>query len=1278
MVNLILLLFIIGSSNVRELGNKGIEISFSMDKFKRQDYSFPEAVWLSNAGEPDLPSLIYKVGIPQNGDIEVRIVENREEVIRNATIEPVIYPVIYEPPLPESVKIHSKVYEENGFFPQDLIEISKPAYYRDIYTVEIRLNPIRYNPVTKELKLSNNIKINIRFKGKPVEKPIIDTSFEEIYKRIIVNYGQCKAWRREPEGTVGNPFSPGVWFKIEVDEEGIFRIGYDEIEEAGLDPGQFNPKTMKIYTATFDLLPANVVDPFEDSLIEIPVYVQGEDDQKFDKDDYLIFYGFPANHFVPVVSDSDTTIGWFENGYARNNVYWFTFGGDYGKRMEKVNAAWGGETPDTLVNEILHFEEDVSNPTRSGTNWYWLDMSPGDGPSGSSLVILHHPNANGKARITVAVFTLAPGKFIWQFSLDGEVFFRKDTFLLAHSSWPPHYLTGDATVYGDSSELLIEVIRPSGTTVNYTVYLNSVDMEYERLTNIDQPFHAFYQNQLNYSIKCSNVSSTPFALDVTNSKESSMFHNYTIDNNNMMLSSSSDSFQVLYFSKYSLTKPVHLIQSEPGKLRTQSAGCEYLYITHKDFYTTIMPLVDYRRKDYTTKIVVIDDIYNDFSFGKYDPLAIKHFLYYTTNNWSTVPKYVFLIGDATYDYKNNLGKSNPPNFIPMYESGTQISGNPGIPPNFIYEGEYVNFGVGEVMVLGRITVRTRNEVRDFIDKLMTYETKNIDGIWNKRMIFAGDDEYSTNWEGPDAFCGACERVIAETPDTLYDIVKLYMVSYPPFSYPCKKPNAEEAFIRELSKGGYAGLYLGHGNTFSLAHEGLLYDTDISRIKNSRKNFFYYFGSCTVNRFDDSDYECIGELFVRIKDGAIGTVGATRGTGGLGNENLGKRLFKLITDTDTILTMGECFLTAKLTSGGSSREYLLLGDPATNLRRVMNPMEISTDTKGVRPLEKLNITADEDRYHLKAFVHDTTHIKYFDATTADKISGHVYRMVQSGENTWVPFDYKIDGKEIYVGFWDDDTATIIAPNVGTTHLPTIKLSSFINQKSDMLDSIRVYGTAASSTDEIGPEVIFYDGARELKDGDWVDQEFTLTGRVSDESGINLINSVESTRGFYLYINADIENKIDLRDYFIYDRNSYTSGEFNIEIVLPESVDTLTVNVMDNCYNQTTKTIILNAEIYGRISIDNFLIYPNPLRNNKGMWFTFNLSNSGLVDIKIFTIAGRLIKMVDNVSCHAGYNQIYWNARDEYEDEISNGVYLVKAFVCAENAKDEVVEKFIIAR
>jgi len=1274
MIVKLLLFFIINHTEINPLGNQGLKITFSIDRFKTEDLSFANAVWLNKFGEPNLPSTIYKIGIPQEGHLEVRIVENREERIKNIDVKPVVPLAIYEQPVPEKVEIYGEIYKQNNFFPKELVEVSSPGYFRDIYTVDVRLNPIRYNPVTKELVISQKIIINIRFIGKPSARPIVDKSFEEIYKRVIINYWQCKGWRREPKTDSRNPFTGGVWFKIEVAEEGIYRIGYNEIKRVNLDPKQFDPKTMRIYTAPFDLLPRSVVAPFGDSLVEVPCYVEGEDDHVFDKDDYLIFYGFPASHFLP-----DSEIGWYENGYARNNVYWFTFGNKEGKRMEKVDAAWNGTTPTTLIKEILHIEQDLWNPTRSGINWYWKDASPGTGLEGAASVNIEHPKANGEAKLTLGIYDSIGGtKPCWiKFFLNNNLFFSETLDLSNNFDYPPLYLTGYASVSGDSSNLGITITRLSGVTGKLIVYFNGIDIEYPRITDVNQPFHAFFMSPDIYTIKCLNVNSKPFILDITELRSPKMLSHLTVQDKDLLFSSKSDSFQILYFSQLSLTKSAHLIPTNPGRLRNPDPGCEYLFITHKKFYNGLMPLFQYRSKDFRIKFVTVDEIFDNFSFGKYDPLAIKHLLYYTTNNWTTIPKYVLLVGDATYDYKNNLVKDDPPNYVPMYESGTCLIGNPGIPPNYIYEGEYVNFFGDEAMILGRITARTSQELRNYIDKLITYETKDIDGMWCKKIILAGDDEWADNyeWEGI-THVSSCELVAGFIPDTLYDFIKVYMVSYPPFVYPTKKPNAQKDFIKALNRGALAGCFVGHGNAHQLAHEGLFYDTSIPFIKNGRRHYFFYFASCTVGRFDDSDYECIGEQLARIKEGAIGTMAATAGTDGGSNQVIGQILFSLITNPDTNLTMGECSFIAR--SYNWNLHYLLIGEPAASFRKVKNSMALSATPDSLRPLEKLSITSSQKPYYLQASIRDTTHIELIDASTAEKISSHIYRWVQSGPNSYVPFDYKIAGKEIYQGYWDYDTAKIIVPKVLTTHLPVIKLSNFKNYQSGGLDSIRVYGNALPSPDQIGPEITFYDGARRLKDGDWVNREFILTGKLTDESGVNLLNSKEDARGFYLYVNHDLQNKIDLRDYFLYEQNSYTSGAFNAEISLPEPTDTITVNVADNNFNQTTKKIILNAEVYGQIAIENFLIYPNPVRNKNGIWFTFNLTSTGLVTLKIFTISGRLIKMMDNIPCHAGYNQRFWDGTDQFKDEISNGVYLVKALVESENGKDEVFEKFIVAR
>ncbi|MGQ9701362.1 MAG: type IX secretion system sortase PorU [bacterium] len=1267
--------------NIANIGDGSLVIEFDGRKINVQDLKFPGATSFAKPGEPDLPSLNLFVGVPQSGGVEVRVVEKQSESFSGIEIRPATPLVVYELPLQKESAEQVDVYRQNRFFPQDVIEVSQPGYMRDIRIVNIKLHPAQYNPVKKELIVFRKLKIMVIFKGKPEQGLIVDNSFEEIYKRLILNYEQCKYWRRSArQQSIKNPFSTGVWYKIEIDEEGIYKIDLEVLRSAGIDPKQFDPKTMKIYTAAFDLLPKNVQTSYADSLVEIPVYVNGEDDHSFDKQDYLVFYAYPASYYI-----LDSTIRWFENGYTAKNVYWFTFGGNYGKRMLKINAAWNNSSPDTIVSEILHIEKDVGNPTRSGINWFWQDISLGNAESTSINLPVVHYSAHGQAHVTVSVFnamTPSSQPFWLRFGFNGDDFLD-DTLTMPQSmALPAVRLEGNGILNGDSSVFEFKIKRPAGTTAELTMYLNCLDLEYQRRTDLTKPFHAYFKNANAYTIRCKNVNSKLFVLDISDLRKPTMFDNFTTDGKDIIFSSQCDSHQLLYLTQLNSAINVKLIPAHPGRLRTADNGCEYLVITHRNFYNSIMPLVNYRHQTYSTKVVTVDAIFDDFSYGKYDPLAIKHFLYHTYNHWNTVPKYVLLVGDATYDYKNNLGKENPPNYIPMYEAGTTLSGNPGIPPNYIYEGEYVNFFGTEAMVMGRITVRNNMEVRDFIDKLIAYEQSDIDGIWNKRIILSADDEYATNWEGVE-HAVACEAVSAVVPDSLYDRAKVYELSYlpfPPHEAGTTKPLATEDFIKELNNGALIGCFFGHGNTHQLAHEKLFYGTYMPLINNGKRFFFFYFASCTVGRFDDSDYECIAEEFVRIKQGAIGTMGAHAASNTGMNQSIGIQLFRSFTDPGTDLTMGECYYIAKH-SGGGIATYLMLGDPATKLRRVKNNFQIQPIPDSVRPLEKLRVVSDRKPYYLNAYLKDTTHIKWIDATTANKISGHIRRTVRygSGPGDTTVFDYHIEGKEIYRGYWTGDTAKFIVPQISTTNLPIFKLSGYKEQTSAYADSIKIYGTAAPSVDQNGPDIDLYDGARPLKDGDWVDSKFTLTGVVADESGINLLNSKEDARGFFLYLGRDnVINRIDLRSSFIYNQNSYSEGEFKTDITLENPQESITVYVSDNIFNQTIKKVILNTNIYERISIENILVYPNPVKNYNGIWLTYNLSQSAKVTIKIYTIAGRLVRIMPEIPCHPGYNQKFWDGRDEYGDNLSNGVYLVYILAEGNSGTDKKIEKFIVAR
>src|SRR6185503_17627050 len=81
------------------------------------------------------------------------------------------------------------------------------------------------------------------------------------------------------------------WSKFSVTSDGVYRISYDQLRNAGFNPDQIDPKKIKLYTGFNGMLPQanSAVRPTD--LSEMAIYISGEADGKFHKDDFILFYG---------------------------------------------------------------------------------------------------------------------------------------------------------------------------------------------------------------------------------------------------------------------------------------------------------------------------------------------------------------------------------------------------------------------------------------------------------------------------------------------------------------------------------------------------------------------------------------------------------------------------------------------------------------------------------------------------------------------------------------------------------------------------------------------------------------------------------------------------------------------------------------------------------------------------------------------------------------------------------------------------------------------------
>ncbi|MEO0069636.1 MAG: C25 family cysteine peptidase [candidate division WOR-3 bacterium] len=148
---------------------------------------------LTEVGSPQLPVLARLIAIPDDKDVQIKVLE--EDVITLKGYN--VYPA--QPPLPEEQRfqefvIDEKRYSTNEFYPELSVRMSAPMIMRDFRLVQLVLQPVRFNPVSGELRVAKKLKVELRYEGystlnvKTRRRHRISPAFEPLYKSFIANY----------------------------------------------------------------------------------------------------------------------------------------------------------------------------------------------------------------------------------------------------------------------------------------------------------------------------------------------------------------------------------------------------------------------------------------------------------------------------------------------------------------------------------------------------------------------------------------------------------------------------------------------------------------------------------------------------------------------------------------------------------------------------------------------------------------------------------------------------------------------------------------------------------------------------------------------------------------------------------------------------------------------------------------------------------------------------------------------------------------------------------
>jgi hypothetical protein len=169
-------------------------------------------------------------------------------------------------------------------------------------------------------------------------------------------------------------------------------------------------------------------------------------------------------------------------------------------------------------------------------------------------------------------------------------------------------------------------------------------------------------------------------------------------------------------------------------------GADYIAIVAdvQGFEDAIDPLLLHRR-DQGLRVarVSVEQIFDEFGHGHRDPQAIKEFITYAAENWGPpAPRYILLVGDATYDV-TNMTRGKNRNRLPTRVAYTHFGG---------FVADDIWFGTDEEniakLAIGRFPAQNAPQLRAMVKKTIEYEDAvlNAPGGWRDKALLIADDE----------------------------------------------------------------------------------------------------------------------------------------------------------------------------------------------------------------------------------------------------------------------------------------------------------------------------------------------------------------------------------------------------------------------------------------------------------------------------------------------------------------------------------------------------------
>ena len=662
--------------------------------------------------------------------------------------------------------------------------------------------------------------------------------------------------------------------KILVAEDGLYRLTLKQLQQAGLAAGALDATNLNLTQGE----------------VQVPYHIDGQN---------LIFYG----------QESDSRYTAFRPYILR--------AGQPGALMREVPAVPGANASLQRVRRTLHLEENfeyISEADVAGdeTPWFWQTIQTG---ASVPLEFTLPPVVDGAGELEISLYGLTRnpdadpdhsvalnlnGKEIGAITWDGQTLHEGGSEL------------APGTLQEGKNVLILDNLPED--------YLDIMKLNWVRLIYHASPVAS--DDRLDFAGSKGNValrgfSGKPLLFDIANPAAPKLLSDWLYDDEIAHVALA-DGWQVAAAGPKGFRTPADVTPLRESGWHDPAHQADLLIITTDELAPALEPLVAAREEQgLAVALIPVADIYDEFGAGAATPDSIKAFVTYAFEKWrSPRPRYLFLVGDATSDYRGYLADrpqdpvSPPANVIPPYL----------VPVN--YSGETVSDArLADVdgdkrpeLAVGRWPVDHVEEVRDLVQRTLAYEK----GEAPRRAIFTADGTSSE-------FEHLTQRILNKSHFAT-DQAQLLV-----------GPAAGEV-AAAWNEGAWLLAYTGHGSLELWGKDNVFSTEAIDQLRPQNTPPIVLQLTCLSGLFAYPETTSLSEMMLTHEGGPVLTISATSLTLSSHQEPFATSLLQALQDRE-VLRIGDALQQAKESLDVSiaglreiSDTFGLLGDPSTLIVR----------------------------------------------------------------------------------------------------------------------------------------------------------------------------------------------------------------------------------------------------------------------------------------------------------------------------------------------------------